>query len=63
MTKRMLSLALTLVLVLGLFAGLAAPASADGEIGQIFGQYLTGDKIDELFDGELDLIYADFGTA
>ncbi len=53
MTKRMLSLALTLVLVLGLFAGLAAPASADGEIGQIFDRYLTGDKIDELFTGDV----------
>ena len=50
--KRLLSLALSLVLVLGLFAGLAGSASADGEIGQIFNRYLTGDKIEEFFDGE-----------
>ena len=52
MMKRLLSLALSLVLVLGLFAGLAGSASADGEIGQIFNRYLTGDKIEEFFDGE-----------
>ena len=50
--KRLLSLALSLVMVLGLFAGLAGSASADGEIGQIFNRYLTGDKIEEFFDGE-----------
>ena len=50
--KRLLSLALSLVMVLGLFAGLAGSASADDEIGQIFGRYLTGDKIDELFSGD-----------
>ena len=52
MMKRLLSLALSLVLVLGLFAGLAGSASADGEIGQLFDRYLTGEKIDELFEGE-----------
>ena len=52
MMKRLLSLALSLVMVLGLFAGLAGSASADGEIGQIFNRYLTGDKIEEFFDGE-----------
>ena len=51
--KRLLSLALSLVLVLGLFAGLAGSASADGEIGQLFNRYLTGEKIDELFTGEV----------
>ena len=50
--KRLLSLALSMVMVLGLFAGLAGSASADGEIGQIFNRYLTGDKIEEFFDGE-----------
>lgn len=53
MMKRLLSLALCLVLVLGLFAGLAGNASADGEIGQLFDRYLTGDKIDELFTGDV----------
>ena len=53
MMKRLLSLALSLVLVLGLFAGLSLPASADGEIGQLFDRYLTGEKIDELFDGDI----------
>ena len=50
MMKRLLSLVLSLVMVLGLFAGLSLPASADGEIGQLFDRYLTGSKIDELFD-------------
>ena len=48
--KRLLSLALSLVLVLSLFAGFAGSVRADGEIGQFFDRYLTGDKIDELFD-------------
>ena len=52
MTKRLLSLALSLMMVLSLFAGLAVPASADGEIGQLFDRYLTGEKIDELFAGD-----------
>ena len=51
MMKRLLSLVLSLVMVLGLFAGLAGSASADGEIGQLFDRYLTGDKIEEFFDG------------
>ena len=52
MTKRLLSLALSLLMTLSLFAGLAVPASADGEIGQLFDRYLTGEKIDELFAGD-----------
>ena len=50
--KRLLSLALSLVLVLSLFAGFAGSVRADGEVGQFFDRYLTGDKIDELFDEE-----------
>ena len=52
MMKRLLSLALCLVLVMGLFAGLIGSVSADGEIGQLFDRYLTGEKIDELFSGD-----------
>ena len=48
--KRLLSLALSLVLVLSLFAGFAGSVRADGEVGQFFDRYLTGDKIDELFN-------------
>ena len=45
MMKRLLSLALSLVLVLGLFAGLSLPASADGEIGQIFAGALNAGRL------------------
>ena len=48
--KRVLSLLLTLVMVAGLFAGLAVPVSANDELGSLLDKYLTGDKIDELFD-------------
>ena len=59
MKKRLLSLVLALVLVAGLFAGLAAPVSANDDIGQLFDRYLTGEKIDELFD-ETQIVHSGF---
>ena len=50
MKKQALSLFLALVLIAGLFAGLSMPASANGEIGHLFDRYLTGDRIDALFE-------------
>ena len=53
MKRRALSLFLTLVMIVSLFAGLGASASAvtNDEIGQLFDRYLTGDKIDSFFTG------------
>lgn len=50
MKRRLLSLILTLVMVVGLSAGLGGTAVADNAIGPLFDRYLTDGKIEELFD-------------
>ena len=51
MTKRLFSLMLAAVLVLGLFAGMSVPASAEDDIGNLFNRYFTEENFDELFSG------------